>query len=81
MTLMAAHRLIGMRRRLLIEWLILVTVLTLLSTALTVWQDLPGIRDINHRAYDLSMQAVRAPAPSPDIAIIAIDDASIEALG
>lgn len=78
---MDARHLIGMRRRLLIEWLILVAALALLSTALTVWQDLPGIRDLNLRAYDLSMQAAKPPSPSPDIAIIAIDDASIEALG
>lgn len=71
----------GMRRRLLLEWLALVATLALLSTALTVWKELPGIRDINHRVYDLSMQAARNPSPSPDIAIIAIDDASIDTLG
>ncbi len=81
MTLTDARHPIGMRRRLLLEWLVLVATLALLSTALTAWKDLPGIRDVNHRIYDLSMQAARNPLPSQDIAIIAIDDASIEALG
>ena len=81
MTLTDASHLTGMRQRILLEWLALVAALALLSTALTVWKDLPGIRDINHRAYDLSMQAARNPLPSRDIAIIAIDDASIDALG
>ncbi len=81
MTLTNAHHPAGMQRRLWIEWLILLAGLTLLSAALTVWKDLPGIRDINRRVYDLSMQAARGLPPSPEIVIIAIDDASIEALG
>ncbi|MHA3903101.1 CHASE2 domain-containing protein [Castellaniella sp. WN] len=81
MTLTDARHPIGMRRRLLLEWLVLVAALALLSAALTVWKDLPGIRDANHRIYDLSMQAARNPLPSRDIAIIAIDDASIDTLG
>jgi signal transduction histidine kinase len=71
----------GMRRRLMLEWLALVAVLTLLSTALAFWQNLPGIRDVNRRAYDLSMQAVHSPPASRNIVIITIDDASIDALG
>src|SRR5690606_2629905 len=70
----------GMRRRLMLEWLALVAVLTLLSTALAFWQNLPGIRDVNRRAYDLSMQAVHSPPASRNIVIITIDDASIDAL-
>src|SRR5690606_39720591 len=65
----------------MLEWLALVAGLTLLCTALAFWQNLPGIRDVNRRAYDLSMQAVHSPPASRNIVIITIDDASIDALG
>lgn len=81
MTFTDTHHLIGMRQRLLFEWMVVVTALVLLSSVLTIWKDLPGIRDINHRAYNLSMQAAPKLPPDPNIVIIAIDDASIEALG
>ena len=81
MKLTEVHYLAGMRRRLLYEWLTLVGLLAILSILLTVWQGLPGVRDLNRRAYDLSMQAGTNPAASPDIVLITIDDASIDALG
>ncbi|MGB7484434.1 MAG: CHASE2 domain-containing protein [Castellaniella sp.] len=71
----------GMRKRLLAEWLVLIAGLALLCAALTAWKNLPGIQDLNRRAYDLSMQAAPSLRPSDDLVIIAIDDASIDALG
>lgn len=81
MTLTDASYLAGMQRRLRLERLALIATLGLLSIALTVWKDLPGIRDINYRLYDRSMQAVQGLPASPDIALIVIDDASLDALG
>ncbi|MER1966849.1 CHASE2 domain-containing protein [Castellaniella sp. GW247-6E4] len=71
----------GLRRRLRAEWLSLTLALSLLAILLSLWSDAPGIREINRLSYDLGMQAVAHPAASRDIAIIAIDDASIETLG
>jgi len=71
----------GLHRRLRAEWLGLTLALALLAAGLSIWRDVPGIRDINRLGYDLGMQATAHPAASGDVAIIAIDDASIEALG
>lgn len=71
----------GMRRRLRLEWLILTLSLALLVLALSLPHRVPGVQPLNDLLYDLSMQIGARPAASPQIVLIAIDDASIERLG
>uniref|UniRef100_UPI0033426DC5 CHASE2 domain-containing protein n=1 Tax=Castellaniella defragrans TaxID=75697 RepID=UPI0033426DC5 len=71
----------GLLQRLRAEWLGLTTVLVLLTSALSLWGNIPGIRHINHLSYDLAAQAITHPPASDDIVIVAIDDASLETLG
>lgn len=67
-----------MRRRFLIEWLLIAALLPLVL----LWaNDRPGLEDINRLLYDRVLQTDERAAPSPEIVIIGIDERSIQALG
>jgi CHASE2 domain-containing sensor protein/signal transduction histidine kinase len=67
-----------MRRRFLIEWLLLAALLPLVL----LWaNDRPGLGDVNRLLYDQVLRADQRAAPSPDIVIVGIDERSIAALG
>lgn len=67
-----------MRRRFLIEWLLIAALLPLIL----LWaNDRPGLGDVNRLLYDQVLRADERAAPSPDIVIIGIDERSIAALG
>lgn len=67
-----------MRRRFLIEWLFIAT---LLPFVLLWANDRPGLGDVNRLLYDQLLRANERAAPSPDLVIIAIDERSIATLG
>lgn len=77
----AGHHTASLQRRISAEWLIMATALSLLSMAITLLQYQPLIRSLNVISYDFSLQAGRSVPATDEIVIIAIDDASIEALG
>lgn len=67
-----------MRRRFLIEWVLIAALLPLVL----LWaNDRPGLEDINRMLYDQVLRANERATPSPDIVIIGIDERSIAALG
>jgi CHASE2 domain-containing sensor protein/signal transduction histidine kinase len=67
-----------MRRRFLIEWLLIAALLPLVL----LWaDDRPGLSDVNRLLYDQVLRADLRAAPSPEIVIIGIDERSIAALG
>ena len=67
-----------MRRRFLIEWLLIAALLPLVL----LWvNDRPGLGDINRLLYDQVLRTDERAAPSPEIVIIGIDERSIAALG
>ena len=67
-----------MRRRFLIEWLLIAALLPLVL----LWaNDRPGLGDVNRLLYDQVLRADQRAAPSPDIVIVGIDERSIAALG
>lgn len=73
----AAPSWLGQRANLLREWLLL----TLALLALVAWlADSGALRRLDHVAHDAAMRLHMLPA-SQDIVIIAIDDASIAAIG
>lgn len=67
-----------MRRRFLIEWLLIAALLPL---ALLWVNDRPGLGDINRLLYDQALRTDERAAPASDIVIIGIDERSIAALG
>jgi CHASE2 domain-containing sensor protein/signal transduction histidine kinase len=67
-----------MRRRFLIEWLLIASLLPL---ALLWANDRPGLSDLNRLFYDQLLRTTERATPSPDIVIIGIDERSIRALG
>lgn len=67
-----------MRRRFLIEWLLIAALLPMVL----LWaNDRPGLGDINRLLYDQVLRTDERAAPSPEIVIIGIDERSIAALG
>jgi len=67
-----------MRRRFLIEWLLMALLLPL---AMLWLSERPGLAEADRAVYDALMRGDRRAAPSPDIVIVGIDERSIAALG
>ena len=67
-----------MRRRFLLEWLLMALLLPL---AMLWLGERPGLVEANRAIYDELMRGDRRAAPSPDIVIVGIDERSIAALG
>lgn len=70
----------GLERRLRIEWLSTVPAVMMLTFLLSYFGSHLGLERLDHLLYGRTM-AVATHAPSQDIVIVALDDASIEEMG
>lgn len=67
--------------RITVEWRWFTLALVLLTVALVFWGGRTGLQRLDYLLYDFALTSNSHQAPSDDIIIIAIDDASIEATG
>ena len=71
----------GMEKRVQLEWLLVTFALSLLTFVLAIFSGPLGLTRLDLTFYDRMLSTAAPSANNHDIAIVAIDDSSIEALG
>src|SRR5690606_26888888 len=70
-----------LERRIRAEWLIVSGVLLVLTMCLTAWGDRLGLAGLDNVLYDQTLTLTTQSSTRDDIAIIAIDDDSLQDIG